>query len=88
MCPGDQVPTRCDSHTLKALEKEGGFEKGDHHLREKKKSRNLNKIQKLAFSESFLHQALRTKMKSMKTEFKNEKHSLRRMDCFHIRQQN
>lgn len=88
MCPGAQVPTRCNSHTAKSLEKEGGFEKGDHHLRERKKSRNLNKIPKLAFSESFLHHALRTKMKSTKTEFKNEKHPLRRMSRFHIRQQN
>lgn len=51
--------------------REEHIEKGAQHPRERKKSRNSNKIQKLALSKSFPHKALGTKMENTNTEFKN-----------------
>lgn len=61
-----------DAHILQVLEKGRAYiEKGAQHPRERKKSRNSNKIQKLALSKSFPHKALGTKMENTNTGFKN-----------------
>jgi hypothetical protein len=55
----------------------------------KKKSGDSNMIQTVNHgAKSFLHQALRSKVKGSKLEVQNQRHSLRRTVHFHIRQQN